>query len=48
MKVEKRPHDNDKDESNRSEGAAAYVEGKEDFDDDSNSGNKRVIFGGRV
>ncbi|XWS15456.1 hypothetical protein CRYUN_Cryun34aG0002500 [Craigia yunnanensis] len=44
MKVEKRPHDNDKDESNKSGGAAAYVEGKDDFDDDGNAGNKSESF----
>ncbi|XVF26210.1 hypothetical protein REPUB_Repub13aG0279500 [Reevesia pubescens] len=49
MRVETRPHYNDKDESNKSGGAAAYVEDKEDFDGDGKCcEQERVIFGGRI
>ncbi|KAK6265109.1 hypothetical protein QUC31_013320 [Theobroma cacao] len=43
MSLEKRPHDNDKDGSKES-GGAAYVEGKEDSDNEGNGGNKSESF----
>lgn len=41
MKAEKRPRDNDKDESNKNGVIAAYLEGKEDFDENGKAGYKR-------